>query len=205
MLSLNSPFLCLHSRFVGIGYHLQILSNGTIGGVHEPNEHSFLKLFAMRRGGVVGIRGIKSGLYLCMSREGVAHGAGQFSSDCLFKESLEENFYTTFSSLSHPGIYLALSHKGEAKRGTSVGRHQTCTHFLPRRAPNLNWWLKHSMAEIHAFKMTLDKVQQGIKARWRISSLTEISSKGKRTNSPGVVFTQLDVCELDWIGFMKTC
>ncbi|XP_019910068.1 fibroblast growth factor 4A isoform X2 [Esox lucius] len=120
---------------VGIGYHLQILSNGTIGGVHEPNEHSFLKLFAMRRGGVVGIRGIKSGLYLCMSREGVAHGAGQFSSDCLFKESLEENFYTTFSSLSHPGIYLALSHKGEAKRGTSVGRHQTCTHFLPRRAP----------------------------------------------------------------------
>uniref|UniRef100_A0A6Q2Z0P6 Fibroblast growth factor n=1 Tax=Esox lucius TaxID=8010 RepID=A0A6Q2Z0P6_ESOLU len=117
---------------VGIGYHLQILSNGTIGGVHEPNEHSFLKLFAMRRGGVVGIRGIKSGLYLCMSREGVAHG---FSSDCLFKESLEENFYTTFSSLSHPGIYLALSHKGEAKRGTSVGRHQTCTHFLPRRAP----------------------------------------------------------------------
>ncbi|XP_019910069.1 fibroblast growth factor 4A isoform X3 [Esox lucius] len=60
---------------VGIGYHLQILSNGTIGGVHEPNEHSFLKLFAMRRGGVVGIRGIKSGLYLCMSREGVAHGA----------------------------------------------------------------------------------------------------------------------------------
>uniref|UniRef100_A0AAY5KIR7 Fibroblast growth factor n=1 Tax=Esox lucius TaxID=8010 RepID=A0AAY5KIR7_ESOLU len=112
---------------VGIGYHLQILSNGTIGGVHEPNEKSPL------RGGVVGIRGIKSGLYLCMSREGVAHGA--FSSDCLFKESLEENFYTTFSSLSHPGIYLALSHKGEAKRGTSVGRHQTCTHFLPRRAP----------------------------------------------------------------------
>ncbi|XP_019910071.1 fibroblast growth factor 4A isoform X5 [Esox lucius] len=110
-------------------------SNQRTGRTTATLLPGFLKLFAMRRGGVVGIRGIKSGLYLCMSREGVAHGAGQFSSDCLFKESLEENFYTTFSSLSHPGIYLALSHKGEAKRGTSVGRHQTCTHFLPRRAP----------------------------------------------------------------------
>ncbi|KAJ8012690.1 hypothetical protein DPEC_G00045510 [Dallia pectoralis] len=118
---------------VGIGYHLQILSNGTIGGVHEPTEHSFLKLFAMKRG-VVGIRGIKSGLYLCMSRDGIAHGAGQFSSDCLFKEILEENHYTTFSSLPHPGIYLALSQKGEVKRGTSVRKHQSCTHFLPRIA-----------------------------------------------------------------------
>ncbi|XP_064869040.1 fibroblast growth factor 4A [Oncorhynchus nerka] len=119
---------------VGIGYHLQVLSNGTVGGVHEPTEHSLLKVFAMKRG-VVGIRGIKTGLYICMSQEGIAHGAVQFSSDCLFKESLEENHYTTFSSLSHPGIYLALSHKGEAKRGTSVGRLQPCTHFLPRRAP----------------------------------------------------------------------
>ncbi|KAL0963889.1 hypothetical protein UPYG_G00314940 [Umbra pygmaea] len=118
---------------VGIGYHLQIQSNGTIRGVHEPNEHCFLKVFAMMRG-VVGIRGIKSGLYLCMSQDGLAHGAVHFSSDCLFNERLEENHYTTFSSLSHPDIYLALSHKGEAKRGTGVGKHRPFTHFLPRRA-----------------------------------------------------------------------
>ncbi|XP_071773277.2 fibroblast growth factor 4 [Centroberyx gerrardi] len=117
---------------VGIGYHLQILPSGSVGGVHKPTENCWLKVFAMKHG-VVGIRGVKSGLYLCMRGEGIAYGAKQFSDDCLFKENLEENHYTTYSSLSHPSIYLALSHKGEVKRGANVGRHQACTHFLPRR------------------------------------------------------------------------
>lgn len=119
---------------VGIGFHLQIPSNGSVGGVHKPTESCWLKVFAMKQG-VVGIRGVKSGLYLCMSGDGLAYGAEQFSDDCLLKENMEENYYTTYSSLSHPGIYLALSHKGELRRGNSVGRHQSCTHFLPRRSP----------------------------------------------------------------------
>ncbi|XP_062258365.1 fibroblast growth factor 4 [Platichthys flesus] len=119
---------------VGIGYHLQILPSGSVGGIHKPTEYSWLKVFAMKHG-VVGIKGVKSGLYLCMSREGLAYGAEHFSIDCLLKEILEENHYTTYSSLSHPGIYLALSHKGDLRKGSSVGRHQSCTHFLPRRPP----------------------------------------------------------------------
>ncbi|XP_030643472.1 fibroblast growth factor 4A-like [Chanos chanos] len=119
---------------VGIGYHLQILSNGSVGGVHEPTEYSLLRLFAMKRG-VVGIRGVKSGLYLCMNEEGMSHGESKFSPDCLLKENLEENHYTTYSSLSHPGLYLALSHRGQLRRGNNVGRHQACTHFLPRKVP----------------------------------------------------------------------
>lgn len=129
--------------------------------------------------GVVGIRGVKTGLYLCMSGDGLAYGAVrssvctahssdtawfkgtvyliqtvllsshngtkthsddlkclfqvQFSDDCLLKENLEENHYTTYSSVAHPSIYLALSHKGELRKGNSVGPHQSCTHFLPRR------------------------------------------------------------------------
>ncbi|KAM4608688.1 fibroblast growth factor 4A-like [Polymixia lowei] len=118
---------------VGIGYHLQILPNGSVGGIHNPTENCFLKVFAVKHG-VVGVRAVRSGLYLCMSGEGVAYGAERFSDDCLFKENLEENHYTTYSSLSHPGVYLALSHKGEVKRGTNVSRHQPCTHFLPRQA-----------------------------------------------------------------------
>ncbi|XP_032385804.1 fibroblast growth factor 4A [Etheostoma spectabile] len=125
--------LLLYCR-VGIGYHLQILPSGSIGGVHKPTEHCWLKVFAMKQG-VVGIRGVKSGLYLCMSGEGLAYGTEYFSDDCLLKENLEENHYTTYSSLSHPGIYLALSHKGELRKGNTVGRHQSYTHFLPRRTP----------------------------------------------------------------------
>uniref|UniRef100_A0A7N8WN97 Fibroblast growth factor n=1 Tax=Mastacembelus armatus TaxID=205130 RepID=A0A7N8WN97_9TELE len=114
---------------VGIGYHIQILPSGSVGGVHKPTEYCEFSLHH----GVVGIRGVKSGLYLCMSDEGLAYGAMQFSDDCLLKENLEENHYTTYSSLSYPGIYLALSHKGDLRKGNSVGRHQSCTHFLPRR------------------------------------------------------------------------
>ncbi|XP_074551416.1 fibroblast growth factor 4A-like [Halichoeres trimaculatus] len=117
---------------VGIGYHLQILPSGSVGGVHKPTELCWLKVFAMKHG-VVGIRGVKSGLYLCMKEDGLAYGAEKFSDDCLLKENLEENHYTTYSSVSHPGLYLALSPKGELKKGNSVGRHQSCTHFLPRK------------------------------------------------------------------------
>ncbi|XP_036396726.1 fibroblast growth factor 5 [Megalops cyprinoides] len=118
---------------VGIGYHLHILPNGTVGGVHEPNEYSWLKVFAMRQG-VVGIQGLKTGLYLCMDKEGISRGSDQFTADCLFRESLEENHYTTYSSVSHSDFYLALSNRGEAKRGNSVRKQQPCTHFLPRWA-----------------------------------------------------------------------
>nr|XP_020462266.1 fibroblast growth factor 4-like [Monopterus albus] len=117
---------------VGIGFHLQILPGGFVGGVHKPTEYSWLKVFAMKQG-VVGIRGVRSGLYLCMNEEGLAYGAEEFSDNCLLKENLEENHYTTYSSLSHPGIYLALSHKGELRKGNRVSRHHACTHFLPRR------------------------------------------------------------------------
>uniref|UniRef100_A0A3P9LWE9 Fibroblast growth factor 9 n=1 Tax=Oryzias latipes TaxID=8090 RepID=A0A3P9LWE9_ORYLA len=110
---------------VGIGFHLQILPGG------------WLKLFSIRPG-LVAIRGVRSGLFLCMSRDGWAHGAvSEFSDDCIFKENLEENHYTTYSSYSHPGNYLALSRKGELRRGGSANRNQASTHFLPRRRL---WW-----------------------------------------------------------------
>lgn len=128
----------------------------------------WLKVFAMKRG-VVGIRGVKSGLYLCLGADGLPHGAvrvryvcatcalrvrygcewrwraepiehspvmspqEKFSDDCLLKENLEENHYTTYSSATHPGVYLALSHKGEVRRGHGVGPHHSSTHFLPRK------------------------------------------------------------------------
>uniref|UniRef100_A0A8C7WV77 Fibroblast growth factor n=1 Tax=Oryzias sinensis TaxID=183150 RepID=A0A8C7WV77_9TELE len=115
---------------VGIGFHLQILPGGSVRGVHRPTQYSWLKLFSIRPG-LVAIRGLRSGLFLCMSRDGWAHGA--FSDDCIFKENLEENHYTTYSSYSHPGKYLALSRKGELRRGGSANRNQASTHFLPRR------------------------------------------------------------------------
>ncbi|KAK1788641.1 hypothetical protein P4O66_002464 [Electrophorus voltai] len=91
----------------------------------------WLGVFAMKPG-VVGIRGTKSRLYLCMNEEGIAKGMKEFSSDCLFKEHLEENHYTTYSSAAYPNLYLAVSHRGRLKRGSTVNPRKACTHFLPR-------------------------------------------------------------------------
>ncbi|XP_036065677.1 fibroblast growth factor 4A isoform X2 [Oryzias melastigma] len=117
---------------VGIGFHLQILPGGSVRGVHRPNQYCWMKLFSIRPG-LVAIRGLRTGLFLCMSRDGRAYGAEKFSDDCIFKENLEENHYTTYSSYSYPGNYLALSRKGELRRGSRVNRNQASTHFLPRR------------------------------------------------------------------------
>ncbi|XP_035250324.1 fibroblast growth factor 4A [Anguilla anguilla] len=92
----------------------------------------WLKMFAMEQG-VVGVQGLKSGLYLCMNKDGISHGLSRFTADCLFRESLEENHYSTYSSISYPGFYLALSPRGGARRGGSVSKQQPGTHFLPRR------------------------------------------------------------------------
>ncbi|XP_043085571.1 fibroblast growth factor 4B isoform X2 [Puntigrus tetrazona] len=116
---------------VGIGFHLQIVMNGSVWGVHEPSEYSLLRVFAVRPG-IVGICGVKSERYLCMNQEGIAHGRKLFSNECLFKEHMEENHYNTYSSLS-AGLFLALSRKGQLKRGRRASRHRTCTHFLPRQ------------------------------------------------------------------------
>ncbi|XP_073702456.1 fibroblast growth factor 4A [Garra rufa] len=116
---------------VGIGFHLQIVTNGSVWGVHEPSEYSLLRVFAVRPG-IVGIRGVKSERYLCMNQEGIAQGMKLFSNECLFKEHMEENHYNTYSSLS-TGFFLALSKQGQIRKGKRMGRHQARTHFLPRK------------------------------------------------------------------------
>uniref|UniRef100_A0A8C2PS93 Fibroblast growth factor n=1 Tax=Cyprinus carpio TaxID=7962 RepID=A0A8C2PS93_CYPCA len=115
---------------VGIGFHLQIVMNGSVWGIHEPSEYSLLRVFAVRPG-IVGICGVKSERYLCMNPEGIAHGMKKFSNECLFKENMEDNHYNTYASLS-TGFFLALSQQGQLRKGKKVGRHQACTHFLPQ-------------------------------------------------------------------------
>ncbi|TSL54362.1 Fibroblast growth factor 5 [Bagarius yarrelli] len=127
----DNRYQLLYCR-IGIGYHLQIQSSGTVRGVHIPTEHSWLKVFAVKSG-VVGIRGVKSRLYLCMNKEGIARGMTKFSTDCLFKEHLQENHYTTYSSAAYPDLYLALSQRGHLRRGDLAHPHHASSHFLPRK------------------------------------------------------------------------
>ncbi|XP_032436134.1 fibroblast growth factor 4-like [Xiphophorus hellerii] len=116
---------------VGIGFHIQVLPNGKITGVHNENKYSLLEISPVERG-VVTLYGVSSGLFIAMSDKGKLYGSGSYRDDCKFKENLLANNYNVYESASHPGMYIALSKIGKTKRGNRVTPTMTMTHFLPR-------------------------------------------------------------------------
>uniref|UniRef100_A0A8C5JQI4 Fibroblast growth factor n=1 Tax=Junco hyemalis TaxID=40217 RepID=A0A8C5JQI4_JUNHY len=113
---------------VGIGFHLQILPDGRISGVHNENQYSLFEISTVERG-VVSLLGVKSALFIAMNSKGRLYGT---VNECKFKETLLPNNYNAYESKVHRGAYIALSKHGRVKRGNKVSPAMTVTHFLPR-------------------------------------------------------------------------
>nr|XP_038028944.1 fibroblast growth factor 6 isoform X2 [Anas platyrhynchos] len=58
---------------VGIGFHLQILPDGRISGVHNENQYSLFEISTVERG-VVSLFGVKSALFIAMNNKGKLYG-----------------------------------------------------------------------------------------------------------------------------------
>ncbi|XP_054828653.1 fibroblast growth factor 4 [Eublepharis macularius] len=116
---------------VGIGFHLQVLPDGRIHGIHNENRYSLLEISPVERG-VVSIFGVKSGLFVAMNSKGKLYGSGRFNDECKFKEILLPNNYNAYETQVYPGMYIALSKNGRTKKGNKVSPTMTVTHFLPR-------------------------------------------------------------------------
>ncbi|CAI5763573.1 fibroblast growth factor 4 [Podarcis raffonei] len=116
---------------VGIGFHIQVLPDGRINGIHNENRHSLLEISPVERG-VVSLFGVKSGLFVAMNSKGKLYGANHFNDECKFKEILLPNNYNAYESQIYPGMYIALSKNGRTKKGNKVSPTMTVTHFLPR-------------------------------------------------------------------------
>ncbi|KAM8908747.1 fibroblast growth factor 4-like [Spinachia spinachia] len=116
---------------VGIGFHIQVLPNGKITGVHNENRYSILEMSPVERG-VVTLFGVRSGLFIAMSNKGKLYGSGRYNNECKFKENLLANNYNAYESAAYPGMYIGLSKTGKTKRGNRVTATMTVTHFLPR-------------------------------------------------------------------------
>ncbi|XP_075045847.1 fibroblast growth factor 5 [Mixophyes fleayi] len=124
---------------VGIGFHLQIHTDGKVNGSHEASHLSILEIFAVSQG-IVGIRGVFSNLFLAMSKKGKLHATPKFTDDCKFMERYQENSYNTYASATYRTEktgrrwYVALNKRGKAKKGSSprVKPQHISTHFLPR-------------------------------------------------------------------------
>lgn len=55
-----------------------------------------------------------------------------FADECKFRETLLPNNYNAYESHEHPGLFIALSKNGRAKKGNRVSPTMKVTHFLPR-------------------------------------------------------------------------
>uniref|UniRef100_A0A8C5WEV6 Fibroblast growth factor n=1 Tax=Leptobrachium leishanense TaxID=445787 RepID=A0A8C5WEV6_9ANUR len=116
---------------VGIGFHIQVLPDGRINGMHNENRYSLLEISPVEVG-VVSLFGVKSGLFVAMNGKGKLYGSRYFNDECKFKETLLPNNYNAYESRRYPGMYIALSKNGRTKKGNKVSPTMTLTHFLPR-------------------------------------------------------------------------
>ncbi|PIO36853.1 hypothetical protein AB205_0073310 [Aquarana catesbeiana] len=116
---------------VGIGFHIQVLPDGKINGMHNENKYSLLEISPVEVG-VVSLYGVNSGLFVAMNGKGKLYGSKQFTDDCKFKETLLPNNYNAYESRRYPGMYIALNKNGRTKKGNRVSPTMTLTHFLPR-------------------------------------------------------------------------
>ncbi|KAM4747996.1 fibroblast growth factor 6 [Rhinophrynus dorsalis] len=116
---------------VGIGFHLQVLPDGKINGVHSESQYSLLQISTVDRG-IISLFGMKSKLFVAMNNKGRIYASPTFQDECKFKEILLSNNYNAYESKLYQGAYLGLSKHGRIKRGTKISPALTVTHFLPR-------------------------------------------------------------------------
>eukprot|EP00062_Callorhinchus_milii_P014240 gi/632963155/ref/XP_007897723.1/ PREDICTED: fibroblast growth factor 6-like [Callorhinchus milii] len=116
---------------VGIGFHLQITSDGQINGMHQENQYSLLMISTVELG-VVSLYGVKTRVFIAMNKKGRLYSTTNFNHECKFKERFLPNSYNAYESKAYVGMYIALSKHGRAKRGSKVSPVHKVAHFLPR-------------------------------------------------------------------------
>ncbi|XP_029304720.1 putative fibroblast growth factor 1 isoform X2 [Cottoperca gobio] len=118
------------------GYHLRILSDGSVSGGRQDNDpYEMLRLKATSVGVVV-IKGEMTARYLAMNKNGRLYGSQALNDECYFLEKYEENHYNTYCSQKYKW-YVGLKRNGQPKAGPDTHQGQKAIFFLPRPAGNM--------------------------------------------------------------------
>ncbi|XP_053324517.1 fibroblast growth factor 22 [Spea bombifrons] len=115
-------------------YFLTIDQSGHVKGTRRFCSDSIFQIYSVSVG-IVAIYAADSGLYLAMDKQGKVYGAKDYGPNCQFQERIEENGYNTYASVKwhyhKHSMYLAISLKGQARRGRRTRYTQPSTHFIP--------------------------------------------------------------------------
>uniref|UniRef100_A0A8B9C0T4 Fibroblast growth factor n=1 Tax=Anser brachyrhynchus TaxID=132585 RepID=A0A8B9C0T4_9AVES len=88
---------------VGIGFHIQVLPDGRIDGIHSENRYSLLEISPVERG-VVSIFGVRSGLFVAMNSRGKLYGSIYYQN---FRTKSKYRFTSVY--LKNPTCKMLLS------------------------------------------------------------------------------------------------
>ncbi|XP_077524430.1 fibroblast growth factor 1-like isoform X6 [Amblyomma americanum] len=117
------------------GHNLAVFPAGTVYGTREPyNRYAILELLS-HDVGQVRIRGVETGLFVCMDAEGNVYAKNRMDEEGIFYEMYEGGYNLYLSKLNkEKGWYLGIKKSGVPKPGPRTARGQKAVMFLPRAA-----------------------------------------------------------------------
>ncbi|KAK0418600.1 hypothetical protein QR680_013663 [Steinernema hermaphroditum] len=110
------------------------------GHKHPQYIRAVLQFISMAFG-LVSIRGVESGRFLCMDRHGRLYGSphvfmpnNQYNAECVFMETMLENYYNMYASCAYGWHkrpwYVALNRAGIPKNGRRMRKRKKAAHWL---------------------------------------------------------------------------
>ncbi|XP_006822862.1 fibroblast growth factor 1-like [Saccoglossus kowalevskii] len=137
------------------GYHLLILTNGTVTGTNSRDDkYAIMQVFSIRSPTVVAIKGVYSEKYLAMDKKGNLYGTPHCphtpwkTKNCHFSEALSKTKYNTYFSVKYPPkkkktkkqrkrrrpetYYVGLGKDGKPLTGPQTRSGRNSVLFLPR-------------------------------------------------------------------------